>query len=193
VAISTPVASVCLVPTGSASPAVEVDVKAAGTDLSSPLVQHFPQAFTPCPANTVPAAAGTTVAAADASVNGLLGACVRVTRQVVPIQTTIVVLDHNLIQELTAAGVPLEQLLVPCPAGSGAGTGAGAGGGSGVSTGAQQAGTGGDTALGLSAVNGRLAFTGMNVLPMTVLAFALLWMGSLALRVSRRLAVPVRG
>ena len=47
----------------------------------------------------------------DAAVPGLVGACVRVTRKGVPVQTTVVVLDRDLIAQLQAAGVPLQQLV----------------------------------------------------------------------------------
>ncbi|HEV7195874.1 MAG TPA: hypothetical protein VGN19_08035 [Pedococcus sp.] len=125
---------------------------------------------------------------------GLLGLCVRVTRQVAPIQTTLVVLDQNLIQQLTAAGVPLQQLVVPCPTGSGStgttstgSTGPIAGQGSGTVANSALAGE----ALGDGTGSGHLAFTGMDLVPAAALAAALLWIGALMLRVSRRIA-PVR-
>jgi hypothetical protein len=187
------VASLCLIPTGTSSPAFDLGLTALGQDLSSPLVQHFPQAFAPCPTGAVSSPGQ--VLAVDASLNGLVGACVRVTRQVVPVQTTLVVLNHNLIQELTAAGVPLQQLVVPCPAG--AGTGAGA---SSASASAGQSGSGtlansalaGDD-LGNPAGQGRLAFTGIDLVPSLALAAALLWAGTLLLRASRRFSVVARG
>ncbi|QGN57262.1 hypothetical protein GKE56_04545 [Nostocoides sp. HKS02] len=100
-------------------------------------------------------------------------------------------LDHDLIQQLESAGVPLEQLLVPCPAGAGGSTG-GTSGGSGVAAAAQQA---GDVAAALtgSPLNGRLAFTGATVVPLAVLAGVLLWAGSLLVRFSRSLTVQPRG
>ncbi|HEV7172981.1 hypothetical protein [Pedococcus sp.] len=181
---TTPVASLCLIPTGSSSPAFDLGLTALGQDLSSPLVQHFPQAFAPCPAGAVSSPGQ--VLAVDASLNGLLGACVRVTRQVVPVQTTLVMLNHNLIQELTAAGVPLQQLVVPCPAGSGGGAGASATpAGSGSLANSALAGDD----LGNPAGQGRLAFTGIDLVPSLALAGALLWFGTLLLRASRRLNV----
>lgn len=187
---TTPVVSLCLIPTGASSPAFDLGLTALGQDLSSPLVQHFPQAFAPCPAGA--AASPGQVLAVDASLNGLLGACVRVTRQVVPVQTTLVVLNHNLIQELTAAGVPLQQLVVPCPAGSGGGAGAGASATpAGSGTLANSALAGDD--LGNPAGQGRLAFTGIDLVPSLALAGALLWAGTLLLRASRRFSVVARG
>jgi hypothetical protein len=183
------VASVCLIPTGTSSPAFDIGLNALGQDLSSPLVQHFPQVFAPCPAGAAPTPGQ--VAGADVSVTTLLGLCVRVTRQVVPVQTTLVVLDQNLIQELTTAGVPLQKLVVPCPAGSGSTTGsAGSASGTGSGTVANAALAG--EALGDTPGSGHLAFTGMDLVPATALAAALLWIGTLLLRVSRRLtAYPV--
>jgi hypothetical protein len=182
------VASLCLIPTGTSSPAFDLGLTALGQDLSSPLVQHFPQAFAPCPTGAVSSPGQ--VLAVDASLNGLVGACVRVTRQVVPVQTTLVVLNHNLIQELTAAGVPLQQLVVPCPAGSGAGAGASATP-AGSGTLANSALAGDD--LGNPAGQGRLAFTGIDLVPSLALAAALLWAGTLLLRASRRFSVVARG
>lgn len=184
---TTPVASVCLIPTGTSSPAVDVGLSALGQDLSSPLVQHFPQVFAPCPAGAAPVPGQ--VAGVDVSVPGLLGLCVRVTRQVAPIQTTLVVLDQNLIQELTSAGVPLQKLAVPCPAGIGSGSsGASSGSGSGTVANAALAGE----ALGDAPGSGHLAFTGMDLAPALALAAALVWIGTLLLRASRRLtAYPI--
>ena len=182
-AADTPAASLCVFASSGAAPAFEVSAKALGADLSSPLVQRFPQAFAPCPAGAVPA--GDHVAAVDAAVQGLLGACVRVTRQVVPVQTTLVVLDHDVIRELTAAGLPLQQLVVPCPAGSAshaAGVHTGGTHGSSLS----QA----DQVSALSAL-GRLAFTGSDVLPTLVTGLGLLTLGALFVRASR--LVPARG
>jgi hypothetical protein len=146
-------------------------------DLSSPAIEQFPQVFTPCPAGAVPASDVEAVAAVDAAVQGLLGACVRVTRQVVPVQTTIVVLDQNLIDELEAAGVPLQQLVVPCPtngggaAGPGAGPGAGTGGTSGGGTV-----TGASSSVG-STLPGRLAFTGGDLIRLGLAGALLLALG----------------
>ena len=156
---------------------MEVDLRAAGVDLSSPLVKQFPQALAPCPKGAVPA--GDHLAAADASVQGLLGACVRVTRQVVPVQTTLVVLDHDVIKELTAAGVPLQQLVVPCPAG------AGAPGPAGSPSGHPAA---GDRPGAASALPSRLAFTGGAVLPPVGVGAVLLWLGLWMTRRARALS-----
>jgi hypothetical protein len=185
---ATPVASVCLIPTGSASPAFEVGLDVLGQDLSSPLVKQFPQAFAACPAGAVRADADM-VAAVDATVNGLLGACVRVTRQVAPLRTTLVVLDHDLIRELTAAGVPLDQLVAPCPTAAAAapdeGSSAtpGASGPSAASSGAGAA----------SALPARLAFTGTEPGPVLFAAVTLLCAGALLLRKARLLGAAARG
>ena len=183
-AADTPAASLCVFASSGSTPAFEVSAKALGADLSSPLVERFPQAFAPCPAGAVPA--GDHVAAVDATVNGLLGACVRVTRQVVPVQTTLVVLDHDVIRELTAAGLPLQQLVVPCPAGAASHAPGAHSGGSHGSSSLTQA----DQVSALSAL-GRLAFTGSDVLPTLATGLGLLVLGALLVRASR--LVPVRG
>lgn len=183
VAADTPAASLCVFASSGSAPAFEVSAKALGNDLSSPLVERFPQAFAPCPAGAVPA--GDHVAAVDAGVQGLLGACVRVTRQVVPVQTTLVVLDHDVIRELTAAGLPLQQLVVPCPAGSGSHT---AGAHSSAPHGSSSL-TQADQVSALSAL-GRLAFTGSDVLPTVLTGLGLFTLGALLVRASR--VVPVR-
>ncbi|WP_406830914.1 hypothetical protein ABEG17_18230 [Pedococcus sp. KACC 23699] len=176
--VDSPAATVCLIPTGTSSPAVEVDLKAAGVDLSSPLVKQFPQAFAPCPKGAVPA--GDHVVSVDAAIKGLLGACVRVTRQVVPVQTTLVVLDRDLIKELTSAGVPLERLVVACPRGA---TGAPAGHVPSSSTSAHP-GTTNHTGAG-SALPASLAFTGADSVPLALLGAGLLWLGVLLTRGAR--------
>lgn len=176
---ATPAGGVCLIPTGGASPAFEVGLDVVGQDLSSPLVQQFPQAFVPCPAGAVRADADT-VAAVDAAVQGLLGACVRVTRQVAPLQTTLVVLDHDLVRELTAAGLPLHQLVVPCPAGAGSSGSGGTSGSASAVPAAGHSGSGGGGAA--SALPARLAFTGTNPGPVLFLAVALLCGGALLVR-----------
>ncbi len=188
---ATAVASLCLIPTGSASPAFEVGVDVVGQDLSSPLVKQFPQAFAACPAGAV-RADGDTVAAVDATVQGLLGACVRVTRQVAPLQTTLVVLDHDLIRELTAAGVPLDQLVVPCPTAAAATPGADGAAGAGPGTPGAAAQSSSGAGAG-SALPARLAFTGTEPGPVLFAAVALLCAGALLVRKARLLAAAVRG
>ena len=176
--VDSPAATVCLIPTGTSSPAVRVDLRAAGVDLSSPLVKQFPQALAPCPAGAVPA--GDHVISVDAAIKGLLGACVRVTRQVVPVQTTLVVLDRDLIKELASAGVPLQQLVVPCPKGAGSapsvdGTSSPSPSGHGTSGRPSAA----------SALPTGLAFTGSDSVPLAVLGAGLLWLGVLLTRGAR--------
>jgi len=178
----TPAATACLIPAGGSSPAVEVDLRAAGVDLSSPLVRQFPQAVAPCPPGAVPA--GDHVAAVDAAVQGLLGACVRVTRQVVPLQTTLVVLDHDVIKELTAAGVPLQRLVVPCPRAAGSSAPGGT-----TPSGSAPSGPAAGHRPGIaSALPGRLAFTGGDVVPPAMVGAGLLWLGVLLTRRARALS-----
>ena len=134
------------------------------------------------PANTsgsraaaAPAGDDDTVVAADASVGDLLGACVRLTRSGVPARTTIVVLDQNLIDQLTAVGLPLDRLLVPCPAGATNGTPVGSSGGT-----TSAAATAGDPAQ--AGILGPLAFTGTNPAATLLLACGLLALGGAFLR-----------
>ncbi len=170
----------CLIPTGTSSPAVQVDLSAAGIDLSSPLVKQFPQVFAPCPKGVVPA--GEHVVSVDATIEGLLGACVRVTRQVVPVQTTLVVLDRDLIKELTGAGVPLSDLVVPCPHGAAAPPVGGAGATADQSAHGAAHHRGEEPA---SALPAGLAFTGSDPVPAGLIGVGLLWLGVLLTRRAR--------
>ncbi|MFC8500925.1 hypothetical protein ACFUC1_01100 [Pedococcus sp. NPDC057267] len=184
-AADTPAASLCIFASSGSAPAFEVTAKALGADLSSPLVERFPQAFAPCPAGAVPA--GDHVAAVDATVRGLLGACVRVTRQVVPVQTTLVVLDQDVIRELTASGLPLQQLVVPCPGGSAAHAPVSQASGPHGTSSLTEA----DQVSALSAL-GRLAFTGGNVLPTLATGVGLILLGALLVRTRRLVPVQAR-
>ncbi|KRE52724.1 hypothetical protein [Phycicoccus sp. Soil748] len=179
--VDSPAATACIIPTGGTSPAVEVDLRAAGVDLSSPLVKQFPQALAPCPEGAVPA--GDHVASVDAAAQGLLGACVRVTRQVVPLQTTLVVLDHDVIRELTAAGVPLDRLVVPCPGAAGSPAP-----GNVPSAPAAHDPSAGGRPGAASALPVRLAFTGGAVVPMALAGAGMLWLGVLMTRRARGLS-----
>lgn len=174
--VDSPAATACLIPTGKSSPAVKVDLLAAGVDLSSPLVKQFPQALAPCPAGAV--AAGDHVLSVDAAIDGLLGACVRVTRQGVPVQTTLVVLDRDVIKELTNAGVPLDRLVVPCPKGAAAPP---AGSTPSASDPAHPAASPGVA----SALPTSLAFTGSDSLPLALVGAGMLWLGVLLTRGAR--------
>jgi hypothetical protein len=176
--VSSDALTACIIPTGSASPAVEFDLSVLGNDAGSPLAESIPQVFTPCPEGAVPA--DDTVVGADVDVPGLLGACVRVTREVAPLQTTLIVLDHDVIAALTDAGLPLEQLLVPCPAGAqvpGTATPPGAGGNAPSDR----------PASAVPSLPGRLAFTGADTVPLASLAAVLLSLGALLTRQARRL------
>ncbi|WP_270887996.1 hypothetical protein [Pedococcus sp. 5OH_020] len=181
----TPAASVCLIPTGAGSPAFEVALSALGHDLSSPVVQQFPQLFAPCPKSTVPANPDDVVAV-DAVVPDLLGACVRVTRQVAPLKTTLVVLDHDLIAELTKAGVPLDKLVVPCPRGAFAGRQLPAGAhGAGPVAALGPAGAPGAAAR--AGLPTGLAFTGTAPTPLVLMGATLLALGTVLTRKARLL------
>ena len=177
--VDSPATTVCLIPTGTASPAVRVDLEAAGVDLSSPLVKQFPQALAPCPEGAVPTADH--VISLDAAIKGLLGACVRVTRQVVPAQTTLVVLDRDLVEELGHAGVPLDRLVVPCPGAASAAPPVGD-----APARARPGHPGANPQPGeASALPAGLAFTGSDSLPMALVGAGLLWLGVLLTRRAR--------
>lgn len=105
-----PLAAACAQVTGTGTAAANLDATVAGHDVGRPLVEALPGVLAPCPSGSVPTDRG-----ADAAVSGLVGACVRLTDQP-PLQGRLLVLDHELISELTRAGVPLNRLVVPCPA-----------------------------------------------------------------------------
>jgi hypothetical protein len=142
-------------------------------------------------ASASPAGDDDTDVAADAGVRDLLGACVRLTRSGVPVRTTVVVLDRNLIDPLNAVGLPLDQLLVPCPGGAAAGAPAGSGGATPVASGGgtTSAAATTDEPAGIGTA-GLLAFTGTNVAPTVLLAVGLLALGLAFLRKARLLAEP---
>jgi hypothetical protein len=169
-----------VIPTGSGSPAVEFDLSVLGNDAGTPLAEAIPQVFTPCPKGAVPA---DDLVDVDVDVQGLLGACVRVTREVAPLQTTLVVLDQDVIKALTDAGLPLQQLVVPCPAGAQTPS-------SPTPHTPGAAGSGRGDRPAASAVPGlpdRLAFTGADTVPLASLAVVLLCLGAVLTRQARRL------
>lgn len=105
-----PLATACAQVTGAGTAVANLDATVAGHDVGRPLVEALPGVLAPCPSGSVPTDRG-----ADAAVTGLVGACVRLTDQP-PLQGRLLVLDHELVSELTKAGVPLDKLVVPCPA-----------------------------------------------------------------------------
>lgn len=107
-----PLASACLQATGSGTAVANTTVTLAGHDVTAPLVQALPGLLAACPRGSVPSSQGV-----DASVSGLVGVCVRVTPQA-PLHASILVLDKELVGTLTRSGVPLQQAVVPCPAGT---------------------------------------------------------------------------
>ncbi|WP_143056248.1 hypothetical protein [Pedococcus cremeus] len=168
----------CVIPTGG-SPAVEFDLSVLGNDAGSPLAQTIPQVFTPCPKGAV---AADDLAGVDVDVQGLVGACVRVTREVAPLQTTLVVLDQDVIKALTDAGLPLQQLVVPCPAGTQVPSTS-----TNPTPGADANGGGRPPASAVPGLPGRLAFTGADTVPLASLALGLLGLGAVLTAQARRL------
>lgn len=147
----------------------------AGTSSSSPAAKTSTSR-----AGVAPAADDETVVSADVTVRDLLGACVRLTRAGVPARTTVVVLDQNLIDQLTAVGLPLDRLLVPCTAEAANGVPVGSGGGT-----TSAAATTGDPAE--AGMLGPLAFTGTNLAATLLLAGGFLALGMAFLRKAHRL------
>jgi hypothetical protein len=144
-----------------------------------------PQASTGAPSH-VRAPAEDEVAALDAHVPSLLGACVRLTRAGVPAQATVQVLDRNLLDQLAAVGLPIDRLVVPCPRAGAEQAGAG----STVVTPPAPASAAPASAGPASAAptgplrTGRLAFTGAEPLSLAVLGVFLLAGGVVSSRAS---------
>jgi hypothetical protein len=176
---SSPVGSFCIIPKAG-SPAFEVAGDLLGQDLAGPLIEQFPQAAQPCPEGAIPA--GDYLGAIDLDVDGLLGACVRITKEVAPLQTSLVVLDTELIKTLTDAGLPLQQLVVPCPAGAAASPSA-PGAGSPQQPSAATPAVRPASARANSATP-QLAYTGADILPLTAAGLALLVLGGMSMRAS---------
>jgi hypothetical protein len=139
-----------------------------------------------------PAQDDDTVAGADVTVRDLLGACVRLTSSGVPARATVVVLDQNLLDQLKAVGLPVERLVVPCPAGAPVGAGGANGANGGANSGTTSAAATGDPEL--AGNDGLLAFTGADLAPSLLLAGGLIALGIAFLRKARVLVddrVPV--
>ncbi|MEW1954694.1 MYXO-CTERM sorting domain-containing protein [Terrabacter sp. NPDC080008] len=107
-----PLATACAQVTGSGTAVANTTLTVAGHNVSAPVVQALPGLLAECPRGSVPKSPGL-----DASVSGLVGACVRVTPKA-PLHASVLVLDTELIRTLTRSGVPLQQAVVPCPAGA---------------------------------------------------------------------------
>ena len=138
-----PLAKACVQVTGTGTAVANLAVTVGGHDISTPLIEALPGLLAPCPSGSAPESEG-----ADASVSELVGACVRVKAEP-PMETSVLLLDQELVAELTEAGVPLEKLVVPCPQpGDGDGSGPGNDGGSGGDGGDGADGTGGSAGDG---------------------------------------------
>lgn len=127
---------------------------------------------------------GEDAVAVDAEVEGLLGLCVRVPGDGSNPRADVVVLDRDLLAVLSMAGVPVRDAIAPCPVGVAAPTGTtpGATGGSSTTQAASAPGGAGPT-------DRRLAFTGADVVPTTLVASGLLWLGVVLTLTARRLRV----
>ncbi len=206
VAQAAPLATVCVQVTGSGTALLNTDLKLLGIDLSSPLIQTFPGFLAPCPVGSVPATAtgstasgsttpgsttpGSTIVGVNTNLGSLVGACVRVTTSVVPLQVTLLVLNQDVISKLTAAGLPLRQLIVPCPTGTptpgtGGPGGGGPGGGGGGIGGPGGGGPGGGGPASGFPTMGSLPFTGAEIGLLMALAAAVIGAGTMMVRKTR--------
>jgi hypothetical protein len=135
---------------------------------------------------------GDNVVAADADVDGLLGLCVRVPSDGTRPKADVVVLDRDVLTALAMAGVPVRDAIEPCPAGLGSASGSNPGSTGGSSTTQPASAAAPNADPGADPSNGRLAFTGAEVVQTSVLAAGLLWLGAVLILTSRRLALVQR-
>ena len=147
-----PLVNACLQVAGSGTSLANTTIMLGTTNISSQFVEGSNGLLSHCPsAATGPQEPGTVVTAA-AAVTDLDGACVQVFQAGPPVKATVLVLDHELVDSLTAAGVPLAQLVVPCPANTGVGGDVTPGGGGGGGIGGD--GTSGPGGTGVTGVDG---------------------------------------
>ena len=117
-----------------------------------------------------------------------------------PLKVSIVLLDTELVSRLTSAGLPLRQLVVPCPAAAGAtppatGSGTTPGTRSPVRTGSA-GGTGVNAAVPVAltgGTSGRLPHTGDDLLPWLYYGVVLTAGGATLTVAARRGLVPIPG
>ncbi|HEV7171598.1 MYXO-CTERM sorting domain-containing protein [Pedococcus sp.] len=157
---ASPIATACVQAKGTGTAIANVTVTVAGHDITAPLVQALPGVLAPCPGGATPGSPGVGASAGG----GLVGACVQATAKA-PLNASVLVLDTELVGTLTQAGVPLQQVVVPCPKGitggqpGTGGTGgtpgsSGAGGASGAGSAAGR-GPAAGSAAGLAAAGGK--------------------------------------
>jgi uncharacterized protein (TIGR03382 family) len=130
---ASPIGTACAQARGTGGAIANVTVTVGGHNITAPLVQALPGVLAPCPAGATPGSPGVGASAGG----GLVGACVKAT-STAPLNASVLVLDTELVGALAKAGVPLQQVIVPCPnGGTGATAGSsGAGGASGNPSGA---------------------------------------------------------
>jgi uncharacterized protein (TIGR03382 family) len=151
---ASPIGTACVQARGTGGAIANVTVTVAGHNITAPLVQALPGVLAPCPAGATPGAPGVGASAGG----GLVGACVQATAKA-PLNASVLVLDTELVGTIAKAGVPLQQVIVPCPKGlTGGQPGAGGTGGTGGSSGAGGAsGNPSGAAAGLGAAGGSAA------------------------------------
>ena len=171
--------------TGAPAPAPALPAPPSGRSPGSPSPGGSPERTAPAPSGgqSTPSAraraGGDDLVAVDAEVEGLLGLCVRIPSDASHPRADVVVLDRDVLAVLAMAGVPVRDVITPCPAGVGATPAA-----TGAAATAQAASAGGG-----DPTTGRLAFTGAEVVPNALLAAGLLWLGVVFTLTSRRLVV----
>ena len=162
-----PLATACVQATGSGTAVANTTVTVGGQNITAPLVQALPDLLAACPAGAVPSkpgvtgtiggsgsgsGSGTSGTGGTIGNGGLVGLCVSIDKAP-PLKATILALNTDLLAQLTSAGVPLQQVVVPCPKGApGTGTGGGTNPGGGTHTGGTT-GSGG-TSTGSNGLNG---------------------------------------
>ena len=171
---ASPIGTACVQARGTGSAIANVTVTVGGHNITAPLVQALPGVLAPCPAGATPGSPGVGASAGG----GLVGACVQATAKA-PLNASVLVLDTELVGTLAKAGVPLQQVIVPCPKGlpggppgsggtgatagsSGAGAAAGLGAAAGGAAGSAAAGGKGQGGSGTNCTNGAGGWSSLN-------------------------------
>ncbi|GEM_PF-5833058 len=118
-----PLGTACVQATGTGTAVANATITIGGQNITAPLVQALPGVLAACPAGSIPSKPGV-----KGSIGGLVGLCVSVDKAP-PLKATILALNTDILGQLTSAGVPLQQVVVPCPKGTPGTTGGHTGGG----------------------------------------------------------------
>lgn len=120
---ASPLGTACVQATGTGTAVANATISIGGQNVTAPLVQALPGVLAACPAGSVPSKPGV-----KGSIGGLVGLCVSVDKAP-PLKATVLALNTDILGQLTSAGVPLQQVVVPCPKGTPGTTGSHPGGG----------------------------------------------------------------